>query len=266
MTRLWFGFKSAVIFCFIFISFTASAAFFPEPPKPFRYVNDYTHTLSAENRQLLENKLIGYSTETSSQIAVVMVPTTGQYEISDYAFELGTKWGIGRKQLDNGVLLLIAKNDRKVFIATGQGLEGVLPDAFLAKVIRNAILPAFKQQQYAQGINEGLNYLIAASKGEFDPQNTEKNEYEKFIPFLMALIFIAFVLFGEFQWNRNEIYISPAQRDQLGRIVRQSSLNRRRNGSGFGGGFGGFGGGSGGSSSGGFGGGGFGGGGAGGSW
>ena len=100
---------------------------------PFHYINDYTNTLSSEHKQILENKLIAYSKETSSQIAVVLVPTTGEYEIADYTFALGDKWGIGRKNLNNGVLMLIAKDDRKVFIATGQGLEGVLPDAFYRK-------------------------------------------------------------------------------------------------------------------------------------
>ena len=195
-----------------------------------------------------------------------MVPTSGEYEIADYTFALGDKWGIGRKYLNNGVLMLIAKDDRKVFIATGQGLEGVLPDAFLSQVIRSAILPQFKQGQYAQGINDGLNQIIAASKGEFDAVNVEEDAFDKYIPFLMVLAFIAIVLFGEFQYHKDEVYISPNQRDQLNKIIRQSTISRRRGGgSGFGGGFGGgFDGDS--SSGGGFGGGGFGGGGAGGSW
>lgn len=265
MVKLFQIMKSAVVFSFVFWAGLVSAAQFPPAPNPFQYVNDYTNTLSSQQRQVLENKLITYGNATSSQIAVVIVPTTGEYEIADYTFALGDKWGIGRKQLNNGVLMLIAKNDRKVFIATGQGLEGVLPDAFLSQVIRHAILPQFKQGQYAQGINDGLNDIIAASQGEYGAYQTEESEFDKYIPFLMVLVFLAFVAFGEYQYHKDEVYISPNQRDQLNRIVRQSTLSRRRGGgSGFGGGFGGFGGG--GSSGGGFGGGGFGGGGAGGSW
>ncbi|BFU59487.1 MULTISPECIES: TPM domain-containing protein [Rodentibacter] len=260
MTRLLQIMKSAVVFSIIFWVNFVSAAQFPPTPTPFHYVNDYTNTLSSQQQQILENKLIAYGNSTSSQIAVVIVPTTGEYEIADYAFALGDKWGIGRKQLNNGVLMLIAKNDRKVFIATGQGLEGVLPDAFLSQVIRHAILPQFKQGQYAQGINDGLNDIIAASQGEYGAYQTEESEFEQYIPFIMVLVFIAFVVFGEYLYHKDEVYISPNQRDQLNRIVRQSTLSRRRSGSGFGGGFGG------GSSGGGFGGGGFGGGGAGGSW
>ena len=205
MAKLLSFMKSAVIFSLVFFAQMVVAAEFPPAPNPFHYINDYTNTLSSEHKQILENKLIAYSKETSSQIAVVLVPTTGEYEIADYTFALGDKWGIGRKNLNNGVLMLIAKNDRKVFIATGQGLEGVLPDAFLSQVIRSAILPQFKQGQYAQGINDGLNQIIAASKGEFDAAQVEEDAFDKYIPFLMVLAFIAIVLFGEFQYHKDEV-------------------------------------------------------------
>ena len=100
---------------------------------------------------------------------------------------LGDKWGIGRKNLNNGVLMLIAKNDRKVLSQQGKGLEGVLPDAFLSQVIRSAILPQFKQGQYAQGINDGLNQIIAASKGEFDAAQVEEDAFDKYIPILNGI-------------------------------------------------------------------------------
>ncbi|MFZ7230850.1 TPM domain-containing protein [Avibacterium avium] len=252
--------KSAVIFFSIFFSINSYAVNFPAPPNPFHYVNDYTGTLTPSERQLLENKLIAYSKETSSQIAVVLIPTTGNYDIAQYSFELGDKWGIGRKQLNNGVLMLIAVNDRKIFIATGQGLEGALPDAFLAQIIRNVITPAFKQGHYSLGIDRGLDYIIAASKGEYDPAKDEP-EWTDYIPILMIAFFVLVVLFGELNWRRTP-YISPTT-NHNGEILRRTSTIRRRGG-GFGGGFGG--GGFGGGSGGGFGGGGFGGGGAGGSW
>ena len=257
--------KSAVVFLVVFFSATAFSVNFPASPNPFHYVNDYTDTLSVAEKNALENKLIAFSRETSSQIAVVMVPTTGEYEISQYTLELGDKWGIGRKQLNNGVLMLIAKADRKIFIAVGQGLEGVLTDAFLAQIIRNAITPSFKQNQYAAGINNGLDYIIAASKGEFAAEEEEESTLEQIIPFLMIAFFILAVVLGELNW-RKQPYISPTNNHQLEQVIRQSTLGRnRRSGGGFGGGFGsgGFGGGS---SGGGFGGGSFGGGGAGGSW
>lgn len=271
--------KSVVIFVLVLLN-TAMAADFPPSPTPFRYVNDYTATLSADEAAVLEHKLIQFSQETSSQIAVVIVPTTGEYETSQYAFELGDKWGVGRKAHKNGVLFLVAKNDRKVFIATGQGLEGALPDAFLSQLIRQIVLPNFKQGQYAVGIDQALDYIIAAAKGEFAPQPKEdSHSFEDYIPFIMVCIFILFVLFGELSWRR-EKYVSPTNNHQVDELLRQASRIRRRgNAVGYGtviGGFGerssgGFNGGSfggsfGSSSGGGFGGGGFDGGGAGGSW
>ncbi|MFD0965753.1 TPM domain-containing protein [Seminibacterium arietis] len=245
--------RSAVVFLLFLIAFPSFAVDFPPPPQPFRYVNDYTQTLTAAEQQFIEQHLRQFSKETSSQIAVVILPTTGEYEIADYAFALGDKWGIGRKQLDNGVLMLVAIKDRNIFIATGQGLEGALPDVFLARLIRNQILPHFKQGQYAQGIAIGLDNIIAAAKGEFAPLEQQESAVEKYIPLIFMVIFILFIFLG----RGKGVYISPSHHS--------GGLHSRRRGnsSGFGGGFGGFGGGS---NDGGFGGGGFGGGGAGGSW
>lgn len=226
----------------------ALADSYPPVPQPFRYLNDYTHTLTQQQQQVIEQQLVNYSQKTSSQIAVVMIPSTGSIEIADYAFTLGDRWGIGRKKLNNGVLMLIAKNDRKIFIATGQGLEGALPDAFLGKVIRQVITPAFRENRYATGIAEGLKYIMAASQGEFKPEQLQEEDCYDFIPLLMVAFFFLVVFLSE--RHKGRTYVSP----------------RSRRGGGFGG-FGGFGGGgSSGSSGGGFGGGSFGGGGAGGSW
>ena len=256
--------KSAVIFLGIFMATAVSAVTFPDSPKPFRYVNDYTKTLSAKELGALEAKLAAYGKETSSQIAVVIVPTTGEYEISQYTFELGDKWGIGRKKLNNGVLLLIAKDDRKLFIAVGQGLQGVLTDALASQIIRNQIRPYFRNEQYAQGIDNGLNYIIAATKGEYAAQQVEETDLGDYVPFIILALFILVVVIGEISWRRP--YVSPTNNHVLNEILRQSMSNRRRNDR-DGGGFGGFGGGGfGGGSGGGFGGGGFDGGGAGGSW
>ena len=252
--------KSAVIFLIVFFPLTILAVDFPPVPTPFRYVNDYTDTLSTTEQNLLESKLIQFSQQTSSQMAVVIVPTTAEYEISQYTFELGDKWGVGRKQHNNGILMLIAKNDRKIFIAVGQGLEGVLPDAVLSQIIRNTITPAFKQNQYAQGIDAGVEHIIAMSKGEFSPQQLEEEELEleDYIVLSLLVLFVFLIFSAEMRW-RKQPYISPTNKHRTEQILRRSISNRRSSG----GGFSGFGGGS---SGGGFGGGSFGGGGAGGSW
>ncbi|TNH04179.1 TPM domain-containing protein [Testudinibacter sp. TR-2022] len=248
--------------CLLF-SLNAMAVELPPPPNPFRYVSDYTNVLTAAQQNALENKLATYGKQTSSQIALVILPTVGDNEIAEFAFALVDKWGIGRKGLNNGVLMLIALNDRKIFIAPGQGLEGALPDALLSQLIRNEITPYFKQNNYYQGIDNGLNAIIAASKGEYAPQVVEREIEHDWIPVVFVVIFILFVLFGRI----SDSYVTPTNNHTIGR--NGQVLRRSRNRSG--GGFGGFGGGFGGGSGGGFGGGGFGGGssgggGAGGSW
>nr|MBS9783225.1 TPM domain-containing protein [Pasteurella sp.] len=102
-----------VIFAFL-ISLSAQANY-PDAPQPFRYVSDYTQTLSQSAHQQLEKALVTYGTKTSSQIAVVIVPTTNGEDVADYSFNLFNKWGIGRKKENNGVLLLVAKDDHKLF-------------------------------------------------------------------------------------------------------------------------------------------------------
>lgn len=251
MKKRFFNVWIAVIWC-VSLSVLAN---YPNVPKPFRYVSDFTKTLSANEWQTLEDALADYGRKTSSQIAVVIVPSTNGEAVSSYAHHLFNQWGIGRAKENNGVLLLIAKDDRKLFIATGRGLEGALPDAIASSIIRNDITPYFKQNLYAQGIAKGLSSIIAATQGEYAP--APEAEESEFDPQELAMfLFFALIVFLFFiNAQRGGIYVSPRQ---AGRILRGS----RRGGFGGLGGSGGFGGRSGG----GFGGGSTGGGGAGGSW
>lgn len=233
---------------------------YPEAPNPFRYVVDYTKTLNSQEWQTLENALIDYGNKTSSQIEVVIVPSTQGEDIAMYSTNLYNKWGIGRSKLNNGVLLLVAKNDRKVYITTGYGLEGALPDAIASSIIRNDILPYFRQEQYANGIAKGLSSIIAATKGEYAPSPQDDEVYGDAEGFETFLVFAFIILFFFLASSRRGgVYISPSTAD---RIIRTTSTIHRNGG--FGGGFGG--GRSGGGGYGGFGGGRSGGGGAGGSW
>src|SRR4030095_1964890 len=110
----------------LLLPFSGFTQDFPEKPSPPRLVNDFTNTLSGEEINSLENKLIIYNDTTSTQIAIVMIHSLDGYPIDDYTFQLAEKWGIGQKGKNNGVLLLVAKDDRKIFIATGYGMEGVM--------------------------------------------------------------------------------------------------------------------------------------------
>lgn len=153
---------------FLLAGFTAGAqSSIVEPSSPPKLVNDYTNTLTGDQQQALEHKLVLFDDSTSSQIVVVIINTTGGMDVADYATELGRKWGVGDKKNNNGVVLLIAKDDRKLNISPGYGLEGALPDATCNEIIQGIIVPRFKGNDYYDGIDQGVDAIISAVKGEY---------------------------------------------------------------------------------------------------
>ena len=120
---------------------------------------DQAKILSEAETQQLNQKILTLYQQGKAQIGVIIVPTTGQEAIFDFALRTGEKWQLGSAKRDNGLLMAIAVNDRKIQILTGYGLEGVLPDVVLSRIIRNQITPSFKQGQYAQGISSGLDEI-----------------------------------------------------------------------------------------------------------
>lgn len=141
---------------------------YPSRPKPARLVNDYSGTLTTDEKSILENRLRDYNDSTTTQIAVVIVNTTGKAPIGEYATELGKRWGVGTK-LNNGIIVLWAVSDRKVFIATGYGIEPYLPNDSVSAVIDRDIIPLFKQGLYYQGLSEGISGLIRRLSGSYSP-------------------------------------------------------------------------------------------------
>ncbi|MEO6037534.1 MAG: TPM domain-containing protein [Saprospiraceae bacterium] len=174
---------------------------FPPKPEPAVYVHDYAGWLSAGQKADLEMKLRRYWDSTSTQIVVMIRSDIGDYDKSSYAFELGNRWGIGRKDKNNGVLMLVKTEapERGIFIATGYGTEGALPDITAGNIVRNTIAPYFRQQQYAEGINAGVDDIIKALTGEFqaDPAS-EMSDSEALgivgVAFLIFFLLIAFVI------------------------------------------------------------------------
>lgn len=130
------------------------------PPRPNRLVNDYTNTLSAINIDLLENKLERFDKQTTVQIAIVIFKSVGKFDIMQYGKQLGNSWGIGQKGKNNGVLILVAINDRKTAILTGESFENVVPDSFCSNIIQEKFRPNFKTGNYYIGLNEGVDELI----------------------------------------------------------------------------------------------------------
>lgn len=155
---------------------TGFAQELPPKPNPPKLVNDYSGVLSDEEENLLEKKLVAFNDSTSSQIAVVLMQSTGEYPVDDYAIALYRNWGIGQKDKDNGVVILCAMADRRVAIITGYGLEGALPDAVCKRIIEQQIKPNFKQQQYFNGLNEATDVVIKRASGEYTADEASSEE------------------------------------------------------------------------------------------
>lgn len=243
------------------------AKLFPDKPEPAVYVHDYVGWLTPDEKTRLEQKLVRYYDSTSTQIVVMIRSDLGDYDKSSYAFELGNRWGIGRKSKNNGVVMLIKSEppDRGIFIATGYGTEGALPDITAGRIVREVMAPYFRQQQYYEGIDAGTSAIIESLSGEFtsDSGRQQGEKLPGWVGLLIFLMIFGFIMFVAWKARHSTMY------DNKG-----PNSNRRGGGWGGWGGGGGFGGGGGwgGGGGGGFGGGGsfgggsFGGGGAGGDW
>jgi uncharacterized protein len=143
-------------------------------PELSRRVTDLTGTLSAEQVNSLENKLAAFEAQKGSQIAVLIVPTTQPKDIAEFGIEVADLWQIGRKGVDDGVILIVAKDDRKMRLEVGYGLEGVIPDAVAKRVIAETITPRFQAGDFAGGIDAGVTQLMKLIEGEPLPAPSEK--------------------------------------------------------------------------------------------
>ncbi len=161
-----------IILLISFVSFSQGIdKVVPPKPNPPRLVNDFANVLTPVQEQALEAKLVAYDDSTSVQIAVITIQSTGDYEISEVALETLRRWGVGGQAgKDNGVVLLAAVGDRKVWISTGYGLEGAVPDITAKNIIETDILPHFREQSegnYYRGFDEATTSIIRAVAGEY---------------------------------------------------------------------------------------------------
>lgn len=246
------------------------------PPKPGNedhLVFQLTPFLDAHEADRLDAKLVRFARETSNRIAVLVVDTLCGYAASDFAFEVGQRWGFGGKKEENGILIVVKPTgppgQRDVFIATGYGLEGAIPDLTCKRIVDNEIIPRFREGGFYDGLDKATDVLMGLAKGEFNAESYGKgNGNEKWsallvVGFVLLMIVIAFIA----QRNRVRTYARRNNIDFWSAwwLLNQASRSHRGTWGGFTGGGGGWGGGGGGGF-GGFGGGGFGGGGAGGKW
>lgn len=158
------GFWRVIAFCALLAGGFAHAEV-PVPPLKAR-VTDLTGTLDAQQQASLEQTLRAFEAKKGSQIAVLMVPTSQPETIEQYSIRVAEQWKLGRKGVDDGVLLLIAKDDRKLRIEVGRGLEGALPDVIAKRIIREIITPRFKERDFYGGITAGVASIIKVIEGE----------------------------------------------------------------------------------------------------
>ncbi len=228
----------------------------PEIPELKQYANDFTSTLSSSELYTLNSALKSFQDSTSNQVVFLMVSSINDYPLESYTYEVASKNKIGTAKNNNGVLFFIAKDDRKMRIEVGYGLEGALPDALASSILRNEVRPYFQRGDYYSGVSAGLTAIMQATIGEYtnDQKDSDKKHFKFPFGYIVMLIIFIF-LFGRGGRGRGGGILPWL-------IIGSMTGGRSRGGwggggfSGGGGGFGGFSGGGGG----------FGGGGASGSW
>lgn len=236
----------------------------PQPMSPPRLVNDYAGLFSGAQRQALEDSLVAFDRATSTQVAVVTVNDLDGYPVSEYATRILEKWGVGQKDKDNGVVMLVKpRNDHgggEVFIAVGYGLEGALPDITAGRIIDNEMMPYLREGDYYRAVAAGTAAVRAAVRGEYTSSRKDKGadafDWIGGLFSLGVIIFIFIILSKSYKGggdddNDNSGGGSGGRRNyRRGPIIFPpiiGGFGGGRGGGGFGGGgFGGFGGGMGG--------------------
>lgn len=167
----------------------------PKKPSKETSVYDYIQLLGTSERDALESKLIRYSDTTSTQIVIVIIATTKGENINYLGAQWGEKWGIGQAKEDNGILILLAKNDRKIAISTGRGIESTLTDALSKRIITNEITPEFRKNNYSSGLNKGIDTIFQVLQGTYEGSpDSNGNSSAVLAPFILAA-FIVFLIF-----------------------------------------------------------------------
>jgi uncharacterized protein len=205
------AFRSAVAALAALVCLAAPGSARAEPTFPAltgRIVDD-AGLLKPADRAAIETELATLEQKSTDQVAVVTVPSLQDYPIEDYGYQLGRKWGIGQKGKDNGVLLIVAPNERKVRIEVGRGLEPVMTDAMSSLIIQNAILPEFRRGDFSAGIRAGVRDINAVLLGDAEGVKERARQASNDLDFwqIVTIIFwicvVLFVLFSIVQSINN---------------------------------------------------------------
>lgn len=257
--------KGSFLLAFLCVSLSWGQFTIPKKPQVQTSVYDYVNLLSNSQKSQLEQKLIRYSDSTSTQIVVAIIGSTEGEDITYLGAQWGHAWGIGQADEDNGVLILLAKDDRRIAINTGYGVEGSLTDLMSKRIIESVIIPEFKKGDYYSGLDKGTDAIFKVLNGEFTEDrnfgNSRRFPFEALFPLIIFIIILIILINKKNKGNGGRGGRRGRGLDIWDMII-LSNMGRSSGSSG-GFGSGGFGGGG---FGGGFGGGGFGGGGASGGW
>lgn len=165
------------------------------PPPPDHYFNDYAGIVAKDVAERLEAKLKAFDEETSNQVVVAVFPELPSPSLEDFTIRTAQSWRVGRKKLDNGVILFVFVKDRKIRLEVGYGLEGALPDATARQIISDVMVPRFRSGDYAGGIEAAVDAIVAATRGEYKAEPRPSADDGSPIPAgLIVLFVIVFVL------------------------------------------------------------------------
>lgn len=190
--------KRRAIFLFLTLTLISCSKLFALeiPDKPQAYVNDTANLLSDAARVQIEQTLAQFEKDTSNQIVVAIFPSLEDGSLEDFSIRLAEKWKIGTKEHSNGVILIIFKDDRKMRIEVGYGLEGALPDLVCDQIIRREITPAFGEGNFDAGVINGVRAIMAATQGEYKASGLDNDDkIRQAAPFIfLGVIFLVFIL------------------------------------------------------------------------
>ncbi|NLF43155.1 MAG: TPM domain-containing protein [Bacteroidales bacterium] len=188
---------SGILTILLFMAGTHVFASLPGKPNPPRLVNDFSGLLKGNEVMQLEQKLVNFNNQTTTQISIVIIDDLEDYEPSEYADRLAEKWGVGGKEHNNGVLVLVKPKTMtskgQVYITVGYGLESIIPDATAKLIVENEILPHFRNDNYYQGLDAGTNTLMKLALKEFTAteyaDQVESPGYFLLIPIIFIILF-----------------------------------------------------------------------------
>ncbi|OBW42060.1 hypothetical protein AB670_01578 [Chryseobacterium sp. MOF25P] len=194
-----------IFFTFIFIccyGFLSAQYTIPEKPAVLYPVYDEANLLTAQEKNELNNKLIKFADSTSTQIEIIIIPSTKGEDVNYLATMFGEKWGIGQKDVDNGVVFLIAKDDRTMSIQQGRAVEQYLTASVAGQILDYIVTPNFRQGKWYEGINGGTNAIMEAVQGKFKPIATKNKSGDISVTKLLIIAFVIFIILAIFFGNR----------------------------------------------------------------